>query len=75
LINLKISGATLGIGGAIAPITPPGYAPGVMCKGAPTLDGARGKKEVWRPHVRTYKVFREPIHCIEESVCDIIGDF
>jgi len=30
------------------------------------LDGARGKKQVWR-HLFKPDVFREQIHCIEES--------
>ena len=38
------------------------------------LDGARGKKQVCRPHVRT-EVFRKQIYCIEESTCDTVGTF
>jgi len=36
--------------------------------------GARGKKQVWRPHVDP-EVFRKQIHCNEESTFDIVGTF
>ena len=36
-------------------------------RGVTRLDGARGKKQVWRPRVRTW------MYCIEESACDIVG--
>jgi len=34
------------------------------------LDCARGKKQVWRPHVRTWGL-SEANYCIEESNCDV----
>jgi len=34
-------------------VTLPILSPKAASKGVPTLDGARGKKQVWRPHVRT----------------------
>jgi len=37
------------------------------CRGVTRLDGARGKKQFWRPHVRKFEVFRKQMHCIEES--------
>ena len=36
------------------------------------LDGAQGKKQVWRPHVRTW-IFQKQICSIEEIASDIIG--
>ena len=39
------------------------------------LDGARGKKQVWRPHIRFWGLYRKQIHCIAESTCDIVGTF
>ena len=38
------------------------------------LDGARGKKQVWRPMFEP-EVFWKQIYCIEESICDIVGTF
>jgi len=43
-------------------------------RGLTRLDGARDKKQVWRPHVRTL-VFRKQMHCIEERAYDIVGTF
>jgi len=43
-------------------------------RGLTRLDGARGKKQVWHPHVRTWG-FRRQMYCIEESTCDIDGTF
>jgi len=38
------------------------------------LDGARGKKQVWRPLFES-ELFQKQIYCIEESACDIVGAF
>ena len=40
-------------------------------RGLTRLDGARGKKQVWRTHWK--QVFRKQMYCIEESTCDIFG--
>jgi len=43
------------------------------CMGVTRLDGARGKKQVWRPRGRTGahmvepELFRNKIYCTEES--------
>jgi len=42
--------------------------------GVKRLDGARGKKQVWRPMFEP-EVFRKQMHCIVESICDIVGTF
>ena len=39
-------------------------------RGVTRLDGARGKKQVWRPHVRNWASFWKQMHCTEESACD-----
>jgi len=39
-----------------------------------SLDGARAKKQVWRP-VFEPDVFRKQMYCIDESTCDIVGTF
>ena len=39
-----------------------------------TLDGARGKKQVWRP-VFEPEVLPKEIYCSEESICDFAGTF
>ena len=41
-------------------------------RGVTRLDGARGKKLVWRPQVRTWGL-SEANYCIEESACNIVG--
>jgi len=41
--------------------------------GAPRLDGARGKKQVWRHMLNEPKVFREQMYCTEDCSCDIVG--
>ena len=38
------------------------------------LDGARGKKQVWRSLFET-EVVRKQMRCIEKSTCDIVGTF
>jgi len=38
-------------------------------KGVMRLDGAQGKKQIWRSHLR------KPMRCIEENTCDIVGIF
>ena len=43
-------------------------------KGVTRLDGARGKKQVWRPPMFEPEVFRKQIYCIEDT-CDIVGTF
>ena len=41
--------------------------------GITRLDGARGKKQVWRPHVRTWDLSEaNELHC---GTCDIVGTF
>jgi len=38
------------------------------------LDGAQGKKQVWRPHpMFKSKFFREHLHCINENTCGILS--
>jgi len=37
------------------------------------LDGARGKKQVWHPHVRTWGLWKA--NALEESTYDIVGTF
>jgi len=44
-------------------------------RGVTRLDGARGKKQVWYPHGRTWEIFRKQMYCIEGSTCDIVGNF
>ena len=50
-------------------------------RGVTRLDGARSKKQVWRPRDRTGapmvkpELFRKQLYCIEESSCDIVGTF
>ena len=43
-------------------------------RGVTRLDGARGKKQVWRPVFKA-EDFRKQMYCIEESTCDIVGTF
>jgi len=38
------------------------------------LDGARRKKQIWRPKLE-FKVFRKQMYCIEGSTCDIVRTF
>jgi len=38
------------------------------------LDGARGKKQVWRP-VFEPDIVGKQIFCIEECTCDFVGTF
>jgi len=40
--------------------------------GVTRLDGARGKKQVWRP-VFQPEIFRNQMYCLEEITCDIVG--
>jgi len=42
-----------------------------MIRGVTRLDGARGKKQVWRPMFEP-EVFRKQMYFIEESTCDIV---
>ena len=44
-------------------------------RGVTRLDGARGKKQVWYLHGRTWEIFRKQMYCIEGSTCDIVGNF
>jgi len=46
----------------------------MMCRGATRLDGAWGKKQVWRPMFEP-EVFWKQMYCIEESAYDIIVTF
>jgi len=41
-------------------------------RGVTTLDGARGKKQAWRPMFE-HTVFQEQMHCIEGSTCEWFG--
>jgi len=43
-------------------------------RGVTRLDGARGKKQVWRPRVRTWAP-PEQMYCIEKNTCDNLWDF
>ena len=45
-----------------------------ISRGVTRLDGARGKKQVWRPSVRTWPL-SEGIYCIEENTRGIFCDF
>jgi len=40
-------------------------------RGVTRLDRVQGKKQVWRPHVRT-EIFRKQMFCIEESTWDFL---
>lgn len=42
-------------------------------RGVPRLDGIRGKKQVWRPHVRTQGLLG--VNLLYWSTCDIAGTF
>jgi len=42
-----------------------------MCRGLTWLRGAWGKKQVWRPHVRTWGL-SEVMYCNEESAYNIV---
>jgi len=44
------------------------------CRGTMRLDGARGKKQVWRPMFEP-EIVPKQMCCIEESTCDIVGTF
>jgi len=50
--------------------------PQICIRGATRLDGNRGKKQVWpsAPMLEP-EVFRKQMYCIEESTCDIVGNF
>jgi len=39
------------------------------------LNGTRGKKQVWRPHVRTWAFCKHVYRTAAESACDIVGTF
>jgi len=41
-------------------------------RGVTRLNGARGKKRVWRPLFEP-EVFRKQMYCIRVSTCDIFG--
>jgi len=43
-------------------------------RGVARLDGARGKKQVWRPMFES-QIFRKQFYSIEEYSCDIVGIF
>ena len=43
-------------------------------RGITRLDGARGKKQVWRPHVRAWGLCKQ-MYGVEGSTCDIVGTF
>jgi len=52
-----------------------GCAPQIyVCRSVTRLDGARGKKKIWRP-IFEPEAFRKQMYCIEESGCDIVGTF
>jgi len=42
-----------------------------MCRGVAKWDGAWGKKQVWRPHVRTW-VFRKQMYCFEKLLMTLL---
>jgi len=44
-------------------------------RGVTRLDGARGKKQVWRPHVRNWASFWKQLQRFEESTCDTVWIF
>jgi len=46
----------------------------VLNRSVTRLDGARGKKQVWRP-IFEPEVFRKQMHCIEEGTFEIVGLF
>jgi len=39
------------------------------------LDGARGKKQIWRPHVRTWDLSELNVLYWTKYTCDIVGTF
>jgi len=45
----------------------------IAARGVTRLDGARGKKQVWRPYEP--EVFRKQMYCIEQGTGDIVGIF
>jgi len=45
-----------------------------VVKGVARLDGARGKKQVWRP-MSEPEIFRKQIYCIGECTCGIFKTF
>ena len=45
----------------------------VTARGATRLDGARGKKQVWRPYVRTWGLSEANV--VHWSSCDIVRTF
>ena len=45
-----------------------------IARGVMRLDGTRGKKQVWRPHVRTCGLSETNV-LFKKSICDIVGIF
>jgi len=45
----------------------------ITVRGATTLDGSRDKKQVWRPHVRTWGLSEANV--LHWNSCDIVGTF
>ena len=45
----------------------------ITARGITRLDGARGKKQVWRPHVRTWGLSEANV--LHWSTCDIVRTF
>ena len=45
----------------------------ITVRGVTRLDGARGKKQVWRPHVRTWGLSEANV--LHWSTCDIVRTF
>jgi len=43
------------------------------CRGVTRLDGARGKKQIWRPHVRTWGLLEANV--LHWSISDIVRSF
>jgi len=75
----------------LSPVSPSVQQPAIPCRsslltqelgtarldGATRLDGARAKKQVWRPRAPMFepKVFRKQKCCVEKSTCDIFGTY
>jgi len=45
-----------------------------MARGVPTLDGAQGRKQAWRPMFKT-KIFRESVYPIKEVLAILLRLF
>jgi len=51
----------------------PNLLPDYTCRGATTLDGARGKKQIWCPYARTWGLSEANI--LKKYVFDIVETF